>query len=274
MKYIAALLITLFLASPALAEDALTITMGAQKQRMTAAALLKNPQARDVTIPNDPSYKKNMTYPAIPLTALLAGMKLPPDAVIEAVATDGFVAQLPLDLVLHTAAGASEAFVAIEPPDAKWPNLAGKKASAGPFYIVWLNPAASGIRSEQWPYMVAQLRAADSPAKRWKELAVDKDLPADSPIRAGQALTVTQCMACHKLNGAGSSDVGPDLNRPMSPTAYFTPDALKKYIRDPASLRKWDAMQMPSFSKDALSDREIDLIIAYLQHKASQERKP
>lgn len=274
MKYIAALLITLFLASPALAEDALTITIGAQKQRMTAAELLKNPQARDLTIPNDPSYKKNMTYRAIPLAALLAGMKLPPDAVIEAVATDGFVAQLPLDLLLHTAAGASEAFVAIEPPDAKWPNLAGKKASAGPFYIVWLNPVASGIRSEQWPYMVAQLRAADSPAKRWKELAVDKDLPADSPIRAGQALTVTQCMACHKLNGAGSSDVGPDLNRPMSPTAYFTPDALKKYIRDPASLRKWDAMQMPAFSKDALSDREIDLIIAYLQHKASQERKP
>lgn len=274
MKYIAALLITLFLASPALAEDALTITIGAQKQRMTAAELLKNPQARDLTIPNDPSYKKNMTYRAIPLAALLAGMKLPPDAVIEAVATDGFVAQLPLDLLLHTAAGASEAFVAIEPPDAKWPNLAGKKASAGPFYIVWLNPAASGIRSEQWPYMVAQLRAADSPAKRWKELAVDKELPADSPIRAGQALTVTQCMACHKLNGAGSSDVGPDLNRPMSPTAYFTPDALKKYIRDPASLRKWDAMQMPAFSKDALSDREIDLIIAYLQHKASQERKP
>lgn len=274
MKYIAALLITLFLASPARAEDALTITMGAQEQRMTAAELLKNPQARDVTIPNDPSYNKTMTYRAIPLAVLLAGMKLPPDAVIEAVATDGFVAQLPLDLVLHTAAGASEAFVAIEPPDAKWPNLAGKKASAGPFYIVWLNPAASGIRSEQWPYMVAQLRAADSPAKRWKELAVDKDLPADSPIRAGQVLTVTQCMACHKLNGAGSSDVGPDLNRPMSPTAYFTPDALKKYIRDPASLRKWDAMQMPSFSKDALSDREIDLIIAYLQHKASQERKP
>lgn len=274
MKYIAALLFTLFLASPALADGTLTIVMGAETRALTAAELLKNPQARDVTIPNDPSYGKNMTYRAIALSDLLAGMKLPQDAVIEAVATDGFVAQLPLDLVLHTKPGASQAFVAIEPPDAQWPHLAGKKASAGSFYIVWANPAASGIRSEQWPYMVAQLRAADSPAKRWQELAVDKDLPADSPIRAGQALTVTQCMACHKLNGAGSADVGPDLNRPMSPTAYFTPDALKKYIRDPASLRKWDAMQMPAFSKDALSDREIDLIIAYLQHKASQERKP
>ncbi len=273
MKYIAAFLFLLLMATPVLADTTLTITMGAKKKSMTAAELLKNPATRDVTIPNDPSYKKNMTYRAIPLSALLDAMKMPQDAVIEAVAADGFVAQLPLDLVLHTVAGASEAFVAIEPPDEKWPMLAGKKASAGPFYVVWTNPAASGIRSEQWPYMVAELRAADSPAKRWKEMAVDKTLPADSPIRAGQALTVTQCMACHKLNGAGSADIGPDLNRPMSPTAYFTRDALKKYIRDPASVRKWDAMQMPGFTKEALSDREIDLIIAYLEHMASQKEK-
>ncbi len=272
MKYIAGFLFLLFMAAPALADTALTITMGAEKHEVTAAELLKNPATRDVAIPNDPSYKKNMTYRAIPLATLLDGMKMPPDAVIEAVADDGFVAQLPLDLVLHTATGGSEAFVAIEPPDAKWPKLSGKKASAGPFYIVWTNPAASGIRSEQWPYMVVELRAGDSPAKRWPALAVDKTLPPDSPIRAGQALTVTQCMACHKLNGAGSADIGPDLNRPMSPTKYFTPDALKKYIRDPASVRKWDAMQMPGFDKEALSDREIDLIIAYLEHKASQER--
>lgn len=270
MKYIAALLFVL-LSHAALADDGLTVTIGKQEQKFTAAALLARRETREIEI-DDPSYRKPMKYRAIPVAALLAGMKMPPDAVIEAVASDGFVAQLPTDLLLHPKQGASEAYLAIEPPDARWPDLPGKKASAGPFYVVWLNPAATGIRSEQWPYMVAALRSAGSPAKRWKELAVDKSLPADSPVRAGQALYVTQCMACHKLNGAGSSDVGPDLNRPASPTEYFQPDALKKYIRDPASLRRWDGMQMQGFTKEALSDHEIDLIVSYLGHMADNRK--
>ena len=271
MKYIAALLFVL-LSHAALADNGLSVTIGKVEKKFTAAALLARPETREIEI-DDPSYQKPMKYHAIPVKALLAGMKLPPDAVIEAVANDGFVAQLPTDLLLQPTSGASEAYLAIEPPDARWPVLPGKKASAGPFYLVWLNPAATGIRSEQWPYMVAALRSADSPAKRWKELAVDKSLSAVSPIRTGQALYVTQCMACHKLNGAGSADVGPDMNRPASPTEYFQPDALKKYIRDPASLRRWNGMQMPGFGKDALSDHEIDLIISYLGHMAAN-RKP
>jgi cytochrome c2 len=35
-------------------------------------------------------------------------------------------------------------------------------------------------------------------------------VPVD-PVRAGQALFVVQCLPCRKLNGAGASDVGPDL---------------------------------------------------------------
>lgn len=270
MKYIAAVLFVL-LSQAALAESGLTVTIGKVEKKFTAALLLAHADTREIDI-DDPSYGKRMKYRAIPVARLLAGMQMPQDSVIEAVANDGFVAQLQTDLLLQPKTGASEAYLAIEPPDARWPNLPGKQASAGPFYIVWLNPAATGIRSEQWPYMVAALRSADSPAKRWKDLAVDKSLPADSAIRAGQALYVTQCMACHKLNGAGSSDTGPDLNRPASPTEYFKPDALKQYIRDPASLRRWDGMQMQGFTKEALSDHEIDLIISYLGHMADNRK--
>ena len=274
MKYILALLLVFLLPTSAMAADShtLTITNGAEKRQVTATEFLTRPEATDVTIMNDGSYNKTMHYRAIPLAAVLKNIKVPPGAVVEAVATDGFVAQLPLDLILQKKEGAAEPFLAIEPPDAPWPPLPGKKLSAGPFYIIWKNPAASGIRSEQWPFMVVELRTADSPAKRWKELAIDASLPSDSPIREGQALFATQCMSCHKLNGAGSADVGPDLNRPASPTEYFKPDALKKYIRDPASLRHWPAMQMPGFKTDALSDREIDLIIAYLEHMAAQRK--
>ncbi len=126
------------------------------------------------------------------------------------------------------------------------------------------------MRSEQWPYRVVAIRSADSPAKRWPALGVDPALPAGDPIRAGQTLFVTQCLVCHKMNGAGSADVGPDLNRPENPTGYFQEGALKRYIRDPASLRHWSKMAMKGFSRDQLSDHEIDLIVAYLRHMAGR----
>ena len=43
-----------------------------------------------------------MTYRAVPVAALFKGMTVPPDSVIEAIALDGFIAQLPLDLVLNS----------------------------------------------------------------------------------------------------------------------------------------------------------------------------
>jgi mono/diheme cytochrome c family protein len=119
--------------------------------------------------------------------------------------------------------------------------------------------------------MIAAIRSADSPAERWPALAVDPKLASDDPIRAGQALFITQCLVCHKLNGTGSASVGPDLNSPMNPTEYFKEAALHQYIRDPASLRRWSEMRMQGFDKDALSDREIDLVIAYLRHMAGRK---
>jgi mono/diheme cytochrome c family protein len=236
--------------------------------------LLADPDLITIDVPLDNAYGGPMRYRALPLEHLLAGLDLPRDQVLESVASDGFIGLLPVDLVLHPKADAARAYLAIEPPDAPWPNLPGGKLTAGPFYIVWLNPAASGVRSEQWPYRVVTVRNTDSPAKRWPQLAVDPHLPADDPVRAGQALFVTQCLACHKMNGAGSAVLGPDLNLPENPTEYFQPDALKRYIREPSSLRHWQGMQMKGFSTATLSEREIDLIVDYLAHMARRKLSP
>jgi mono/diheme cytochrome c family protein len=88
--------------------------------------------------------------------------------------------------------------------------------------IVWTGAEVASIRSEQWPYQVAKLVSQPSPAMRWPALAVDSALPSIDPVRAGQALFAVQCLTCHKLNGAGASDVGPDLNLPQNPTEYLT----------------------------------------------------
>jgi len=256
------------------AEPVLKVEIGSASRSFTRAQLLADPDLITIDVPLDNAYGGPMRYRALPLEHLLAGLDLPRDQVLESVASDGFIGLLPVDLVLHPKADAARAYLAIEPPDAPWPNLPGGKLTAGPFYIVWLNPAASGVRSEQWPYRVVTVRNTDSPAKRWPQLAVDPHLPADDPVRAGQALFVTQCLACHKMNGAGSAVLGPDLNLPENPTEYFQPDALKRYIREPSSLRHWQGMQMKGFSTATLSEREIDLIVDYLAHMARRKLSP
>ena len=72
------------------------------------------------------------------------------------------------------------------------------------------------------------------------------------------------------LNGAGSSTVGPDMNKPMNPTEYMTRAGLHALIRDPGSVRAWPGQLMPGFPADKMSDREIDQVIEYLAHMAAR----
>ena len=261
----------IFLGSPgASADPVLDVAIGGQTRHFARDALLARADVTTVEIANDIAYGKAMRFRAIPLAALLAGLDAAADSVIETVALDGFAAQLPLDLVTNTDPAKAVAWLAIEPGDAPWPPLPGKTASAGPFYIVWTGAAAATIRSEQWSYQVAKLESQPSPASRWPALGVDPALPATHPVRAGQALFVTQCLPCHTLNGAGSGSVGPDMNKPMSPTEYLTPAALHALIRDPRSVRSWPGQLMPGFAADQMSDREIDLVIGYLAHMAAR----
>ena len=256
------------------AEAVLDVVIGGNTRHFARDALLARPDVAKVEVANDIAYGKAMSYRAVPLAALLAGLDPPADSVIESVAVDGFAAQLPLDLIINTDPAKPVAWLAIEPANNPWPPLPGKTVSAGPFYIVWTGASAAAIRSEQWPYQVAKLESQPSPAARWPALGVDPALPATDPVRAGQALFVTQCLPCHSLNGAGSGTIGPDLNQPMNPTEYLTRDALHALIRDPRSVRSWPEQRMPGFAGDQMSDREIDLVIAYLAHMTARRKSP
>lgn len=260
----------LLTARGASADAVLDIAIGGETRHFSREELLRRSDVASVEVADDVSYHKAMSYRAVPLAALLAAFNPPSDSVIEAVAADGFAAQLPLDLVTNTDPAKPMAWLAIETADKPWPPLPGKTASAGPFYILWTGALAGTIRSEQWPYQVAMLASQPSPAARWPALGVDPALPATDPIRAGQTLFVTQCLPCHTLNGAGASAIGPELNRPMNPTEYLTRAGLRALIRNPKSVRSWPEQRMPEFSADQMSDREIDLVIAYLAHMTSR----
>ena len=65
--------------------------------------------------------------------------------------------------------------------------------------------------------------------------------------------------------------MGPDLNVPYNPTEYFSGDFLKRYIRDPQSLRQWPQAKMPAFTASVLPDNELDLLVGYLRHMAGRK---
>ena len=94
--------------------------------------------------------------------------------------------------------------------------------------------------------------------------------PKDA-VRRGFAAYVRQCSACHTLNLAGDAGIGPDLNVPYNPTEYLRVDALRHFVREPQSLRRWPAEQMPATGTTALSDRELTDLMAYLRHMADRK---
>jgi len=251
----------------------LSLSFGDKTQAYTAADLLARPDAATIEIPSDVTYKRAMTYRAVPLLALLGDVDRNVDT-IEAAASDGFVSQIPMALVRKGADGGAVAWVAVEDPKALWPPLAGKDVSAGPFYLVWQNPVRSNVGSEQWPYQLASLTGVESPAHRWPQIAVDASLPADAPARRGEVVFTVQCMPCHKMKGGGAADVGPDLGQPMGPTQYTTMEGLRRLIRDPASVRTWPERRMQGFDEKTLSDDDLDAVIAYLAHMAPQQVVP
>src|SRR3984957_4053514 len=143
--------------------------------------LLARTDVVEITTSRDVAYRTPRTYRAVALAKLLEGIAIPTDAVVEVAAQDGFVTQLPRDLVY--ANGGLVAYMAIDVADTPWPPIPGKDKSAGPFYIVWLGDQASSVPIMKWPYQVVSLSVPDAPAKRWPLLAVDPMLPAPSGAR-------------------------------------------------------------------------------------------
>jgi mono/diheme cytochrome c family protein len=246
------------------AEPTLVIATDAVEQRFTATELLTRSDSVRLSVPNDVSYGRAMTYRAVPLLALLGGIDGDRFDTLEARALDDFVAQLPLALAARGATGEAVAWVAVEDPADPWPPVPGRPVSAGPFALVWEHPERSGIRTEQWPYALASLTLVESPARRWPQLAVPAELPDNAAARRGQEVFLVQCLPCHRLAGGGAGDMGPDLDRPMNPTQYLTDAGLRGIIRNPRAVRTWPDQRMEGFDERALPDADLDAVVAYL----------
>jgi mono/diheme cytochrome c family protein len=258
------LILALFAAAGAARAQSLVVSDGTTSRTFTAEQLLTDKATRDIEIA-DPVYKRTMTYHAMPMVDLLNGFRVGNDDHVQARAVDDFSVSIPAALLKE------DAFLAIESPSAPWPKLPGAgTTSAGPFYIVWQSRSRAGISSEYWAYHLASLVVTDSPVRRWPGLAVGTEVPAADPVRRGLDRFVAVCMACHRFDGAGEGAQGPDLARPMNPVDYFQAAALRKFLRDPSSVRDWPGQKMQGFSEESLPDADIDAIVAWLAYKAGK----
>ncbi len=246
-------------------EPSLEMNVGAQTQHLTRAELLKHPALRTIEIPSDVAYKRSMRYQAIPLSALIS--TLSQTETVQFTALDGFVANIPSKLL--TSEG--QPWLAIENTKTPWPALKARGPSAGPFYLVWLTPERANISPEQWPYQIKKIAAASSLEKRYPQILPKAN--ASSAVQRGLHVYIANCAVCHRINGGGDAAVGPDLNKPYSPTEYFQAPFLTKLIRDPASVRDWGQRTMPGFSPSVLSDEKLDDLLAYLRHMAKQRSR-
>ena len=255
-------------------EQFLVISRAGVAHRFTASELLARADATEVAIAADVAYGRNTNYRAVPLLDLLS--ELPSDGgsdTLESRAADGFVAQIPLSLVTKAMTGGAVPWIAVEPPGQPWPFLPGKTQGPGPFYLVWQNPEQSGVTIEQWPYQLASLAVVENPSHRWPQLATDPALPPDAPVRKGELVFAANCLPCHRLNGGGAGEMGPDLGTPMNATEYLTDEGLRAIVRDPRAVRSWPLLQMPGFTPEAVSDADLDALVTYL-HQAAQTPGP
>lgn len=253
------------------AEARLEIVSGEQRLTFSQSQLLSRRDLKTITI-NDSNYRRRFTqFKAIPIPSLFMGINIPDNAVLQFQCTDGFSATLEKTRLLSTDPKASTAFLAIEDPKSPWPHLAGKNASAGPFYLVWKNPEASSISPEEWPYQLASFKILSDLRSVFPKIYPAAD--AAPNVQNGFRSFQRNCFACHKMNGNGAGSIGPDLNLPMNPTEYFEAKALESVIRDPASVRNWPRRTMPGFSEAAIPAAELSDLIAYLRHMSTWKER-
>lgn len=266
MKFSLLLALAFCVAGTAHAAE-LDVDLGHGVARYQSLQLLQRADVRSIVVPADVAFQRTMRYRAVPLTALL--QDLAPSDQLQFVASDGFVVGIPAALVLNS--NGSTAWLAIEDSDQPWPRLGKDQHDAGPFYVVWTRAALAGVTSEQWPYQLKAIRRVSDMATRFPDISPDPAQPAGGKVQRGFVLFQHTCFACHTLNREGDARLGPDLNVPYNPTEYLRADLLRAFIRDPQSLHHWPQAKMHGLDRQALSDADLDAVLAYLKHMAGRK---
>lgn len=265
MKYI---LFFLLFGPYALAENTFSVHAGDKTIQWTAKELLKLSQ--DVNLEADPTYKgKVKSFKAVPVSTLLKDIAMKPGEMLQFTCLDQFSAPIDKDKLLSTDPNKATAYLAVEDPRHPWPAVSKKIKSAGPFYLIWKNAEASKIGSEEWPFQLESFTVKGSLKETYPLIFPNEK--SSQEAKEGFKVFTKNCFACHKMNGQGLGDKGPDLNVPMNPTEYWQKKVFHKFVRDPRQVRAWPGLQMNvNFPETAISSRELDQLWSYFEQMTKQ----
>lgn len=266
-----------FSASNVLVDPLLVIRSEGKTLRFKRSDLIKRKDFIRLQIHHDAAFlieKKVFNYAAVPVHGLFDGIKISDGSSIQFECLDGFSAAIAQERLLNQSPLKSIAYLAVELPDEQWPKgEIIKDKLLGPFRIVWKNPELSNVGDEEWPFQLASFSVEDSVDQRFPQILPNPNLLADDPVRQGFSLFKKNCFACHTLNKAGLSRLGPDLNVPMNPTEYFREEYLRRLIRNPQDLRYWPTSAMRAWPETAMSNKELDDLLRYLKHMAGRKQE-
>ncbi|USQ12683.1 cytochrome c [Legionella lytica] len=225
-------------------------------------ALLTHPALTPVTINNDRAYPNQiMSHKGIPLCKLLRPYVAPGNKMIEFVAKDDFHVYVPAQKIMDCSKHSSIGMLTIE-PQSKWPVIDNHTGTtAGPYEIIWLYPERSYISNEYWAWSVVAIKIMND--HDYKDL-LPAPKTADQSIINGHKIYISHCEGCHAMNRIGKSKIGPDLNCSKNPWEYY-PDrvVLKKFIREPKSVRVLSKGRMSGSDPISLSENDLDDLIKF-----------
>lgn len=215
--------------------------------------------------------REEVTFTAVKLGTLLSEVRTAPDAMLEVISSDGFVSVIAPERLLNTDPAQSVAWLAIEDPAAPWRAHRSGDGTAGPYYVFWVNPGLSDIGREEWPFKIDRIVERDSLRALYPGIFPVSAVDEQGEVMQGLRLFVKNCFTCHTINRVGRSQMGPDLNYPMSPLEYFQPGIVRQLIRNPQMVRHNPKSPMGNgFPPALLSDADVDAILAYLQLMADE----
>ncbi|KTD35089.1 hypothetical protein Lnau_1979 [Legionella nautarum] len=265
----ATLFLSLMLAwsSICVAQNSLTINIDGQETSYTPEALLANPHLVTIKGAHLPTYpNQSFDLKAIPLCSLLNIANKKVGAILKVQAFDKYVSYFNLHRIYPCdKTRAATAYLAIEEPNKPWPIFAKLHRSVGPFYLIW---QGEKVPQTDWVFGPEYISTTD-------QNPFSSLLPANSSGQEAQGLEqfANKCGVCHSINLVGNLELGPDLNFPSNVLEYLSEAQVKKFIRNPQSVRFMKNDKMFAFSKKLLSEEELNAIIAFLKLMKSHKIK-
>lgn len=218
-----------------------------------------------------------MSYQAVKLCDVLKSYELASSDTVELISSDNFSAILPANIITNCSNNTSIGFIAIEPENKPWPQLKYNNpdknhpddGTAGPLAVIWVHPEKSYISNEYWAWKLVKIKIHH---QQVDSMYLRSPNTKNKHVLNGYHSYISRCAGCHTINKTGKGVIGPDLNTPKNPTEYFENDAqLKKFIRDPQSVRVKANDRMSGTNEEFLSNQDLDDLIIYLKYMAKHK---